>query len=79
GSEELQEMTALWEEHVLQLPESSDLTHPKAQSLLLQATRGYLGVLNQILCEAAIRALQRGQKRIELPLLRQVVKEWVVF
>ena len=27
------------------------------------------------LCEAAIRALQRGQNRIDLPLLRQVVKE----
>jgi len=75
GSEELQEMTALWEEHVLQLPESSDLTNAKAQSLLLQATRGYIGVLDQILCEAAIRALQHGQQRIELPLLRQVVKE----
>jgi hypothetical protein len=75
GSEELQEMTALWEEHVLQLPEPSNLANPKAQSLLLQATRGYIGVLNQILCEAAIRTLQRGQKRIELSLLRQVVKE----
>jgi len=75
GSEELQEMTALWEKYVLQLPETSDLTNVKAQSLLLQATRGYIGVLDQILCEAAIRALQRGQKRIELPLLRQVVKE----
>jgi DNA transposition AAA+ family ATPase len=75
SSEELQEMTALWEEHVLQLPKPSNLANPKAQSLLLQATRGYIGVLNQILCEAAIRALQRGQPRIELPLLRQVVKE----
>ena len=75
GHEELQEMTALWEEHVLQLPESSDLTNVKAYNLLLQATRGYIGVLDQILCEAAIRALQRGQNRIDLPLLRQVVKE----
>lgn len=75
GREELQAMTALWEEHVLQLPESSNLNDPKAQSLLLQATRGYIGVLNQILCEAAIRALQGGQQRIDLPLLRQVVNE----
>ena len=59
----------------MQLPELSNLADPKAQGLLLQATRGYLGVLNQILCEAAIRALQRGQKHLELPLLRQVVKE----
>ena len=74
-SDDLQEMTALWETHVLQLPDPSELTQPKAQSLLLQATRGYIGVLDQILCEAAIRALQQGQTRIELPLLRQVVKE----
>ena len=74
-TEELQEMTALWEEHVLQLPEASNLTHDKAQRLLLQATRGYIGVLDQILCEAAIRTLQMRKPRITLPMLRQVVKE----
>lgn len=74
-SEELSDMTALWEEHVLQLPEPSNLTSPKVQALLVQATRGYIGVLDQILCEAAIRALQLGQSRIELPLLKQVIKE----
>ena len=68
-------MTALWEEHVLQLPEPSNLIRAKAQHLLLQATRGYIGVLDQILCDAAIRALQLGKPRIELPILRQVVKE----
>lgn len=74
-SEEIQEMTALWEEHVLQLPQPSNLTSAKAQQLLLQATRGYIGVLDQILCEAAIRTLQQGKDHIELPTLRRVVKE----
>lgn len=73
--EELQEMTALWEEHVLQLPEASNLTNDKAQRLLLQAPRGYIGVLGQILCEAAIRTLQMRKPRITLPTLSQVVKE----
>ena len=74
-TEELQEMTALWEEHVLPLPEASNLTNDKAQRLLLQATRGYIGVLDQILCEAAIRTLQMRKPRITLQTLRQVVKE----
>lgn len=74
-TEGLQEMTALWEAHILQLPEASNLTHAKAQRLLLQATRGYIGVLDQILCESAIRTLQKKQSRITLPTLRQVVKE----
>ena len=74
-TEELQEMTALWEEHILQLPEASNLTNDKAQRLLLQATRGYIGVLDQILCEAAIRTIQMRKPRITLLTLRQVVKE----
>lgn len=68
-------MTALWETHVLQLPEPSNLLQSQAQNLLLQATRGYIGVLDQILCEAAILALQGNQKQITLALLKQVVKE----
>lgn len=73
--EELREMTALWEAHVLQLPEASNLNNDEAQRLLLQATRGYIGVLDQILCESAIRTLQMRKPRITLSTLRQVVKE----
>ena len=54
--------------------QASNLTNEKAQSLLLQATRGYIGVLNQILCESATRTLQMGKERITLATLRQVVK-----
>lgn len=74
-TEALREMTALWEEHILQFPEASNLTNDKAQRLLLQATRGYIGVLDQILCEAAIRTLQMRKPRITLQTLSQVVKE----
>jgi DNA transposition AAA+ family ATPase len=75
SAEELREMTALWEEHVLQLPEPSQLTSAKAQELLGQATRGYIGILDMILREAAIRSLQLGQSKIGMSTLRQVVKE----
>lgn len=74
-AEELRDITALWEEHVLQLPEPSNLTSAAAQNLLLQGTRGYIGVLDQILCEAAIRSLQLGASHIDIKTLRQVVKE----
>jgi hypothetical protein len=75
NNEELREMTALWEEHILQFPEPSHLTSSQAQSLLMQGTQGYIGVLDQILCDAAIQSLQKGQTRIELSTLKQVVKE----
>ena len=45
-AEGVQEMTALWEEHILQLPEASNLTNEKAQRLLVQAARGCIGVLD---------------------------------
>lgn len=72
--EELRETTALWEEHILQLPEPSKLTSSKAQDLLLQKTRGCIGILDQILREAAIQTLLMGRTRIEYSLLSQVVK-----
>ena len=74
-AEELREITALWEEKILQLPEPSNLTSVAAQDLLLQGTRGYIGVLDQILCEAAIRSLQLGKPHIDIHTLRHVVKE----
>ncbi|MGB3612306.1 MAG: TniB family NTP-binding protein [Elainellaceae cyanobacterium] len=74
-ADELLETTALWEENVLKLPEPSNLTSPKAQQLLVQGTRGCIGLLDQILRDAAIRALQHGELYIGLKRLKQVVKE----
>jgi DNA transposition AAA+ family ATPase len=75
NADELREMTALWEEHVLQLPEPSKLTANKAQNMLLPATRGYIGLLDQILCEAAIRAIQQDKSHVDIDLLKQVIDE----
>lgn len=68
-------MTALWEEHVLQLPEPSNLTAAKAQNMLFPATQGCIGLLDQVLCEAGIRAIQTGKPRVDLDILKQVIAE----
>lgn len=73
--DELLEMTAFWEKHVLQLPEPSELTTSKAQSMLFQVTRGYIGLLDQILRESAIRALQQQRTSIDLVTLKSVIME----
>jgi hypothetical protein len=75
NTDELREMTGLWEEHVLQLPERSNLTSLKAQNMLCPATRGYIGLLDQILCEAATRVIQQGKSHVDLEILKNVIAE----
>ena len=72
----LQETTAIWEKYVLKLPQPSNLTSPPMQKILAVSTRGYLGVLDEILRNAAWRALQAGQLRIDVSLLSQVAAEY---
>jgi len=72
----LEETTAIWEEYVLRLPQSSNLTSAAMQKILGATTRGYLGALDEILRNAARRALQTGQSRIEASLLSQVALEY---
>jgi DNA transposition AAA+ family ATPase len=75
-SQALEDTTAVWEEYVLKLPQPSSLTSAPMQKILGATTRGYLGALDEILRNAARRALQTGQSRIELPLLSQVALEY---
>jgi len=75
-SQTLEDTTAIWEEYVLKLPQPSNLTHPDMQKILGAATRGYLGVLDEILRHAARLALQNGQSHIEASLLNQVALEY---
>jgi DNA transposition AAA+ family ATPase len=75
NAEELQEMTELWEEHVLQMPEPSKLTSAKAQNMLFPATQGLIGLLDRILIDTAARAIQQGQSHIGLELLKQAIVE----
>jgi DNA transposition AAA+ family ATPase len=74
-ADELREMTALWEEHVLQLSKPSNLSAVKAQNMLYPATRGYIGLLDIILCEAATRVIQQGKTHVDLDTLKHVIAE----
>lgn len=75
-SQTLEETTAIWEKYVLQLPQQSNLTSPEMQKILGASTRGYLGILDEVLRRAARRALESGASRIDVPLLRQVALEY---
>lgn len=75
-SQALEDTTAIWEEYVLRLPQSSDLTSAAMQKILAATTRGYLGTLDEILRNAARSALESGQFRIEASLLNQVALEY---
>lgn len=75
-SQVLEDTTAIWEEYVLKLPQPSNLTSAPMQKILGATTRGYLGALDEILRNAARRALQSGQSRIEVSLLNQVALEY---
>jgi DNA transposition AAA+ family ATPase len=71
----LSEMSAIWEDYVLRLPQPSHLTRAPMQKILGAATRGYLAPLDEILRKAARQALRSGHLRIELLHLTQVVNE----
>lgn len=73
---QLVETTAIWEEHVLKLPQASNLASPKLQKILGPVTHGYIGLLDMIMREAAIRSLKQGQSRITLTTLSEVVAEY---
>jgi DNA transposition AAA+ family ATPase len=75
-SQTLEVTTAVWEAYVLRLPQSSNLTSAPMQKILGTSTRGYLGVLDDILRNAARRALKSGQSRIDLKLLNQAAFEF---
>jgi DNA transposition AAA+ family ATPase len=76
NSQMLEDTTAIWEAYVLRLPQPSNLTSAPMQKILGASTRGYLGLLDDILRNAARRALQSGQSQIDLNLLTQAAAEY---
>jgi DNA transposition AAA+ family ATPase len=75
-SQMLEDTTAIWETYVLRLPQPSNLTSAPMQKILATSTRGYLGLLDDILRNAARRALQSGRSDIDLNLLTQAAAEY---
>ena len=75
-SQTLEDTTAIWEAYVLKLPQPSNLTSAPMQKILGASTRGYLGLLDEILRTAARRALQLKRSQIDLALLTQAAAEY---
>ena len=75
-SQMLEDTTAIWETYVLRLPQPSNLTSAPMQKILATSTRGYLGLLDDILRNAARQALQSGRSQIDLNLLTQAAAEY---
>ncbi len=74
--EEFKKTVEIWEKSVLKLPLPSNLTSTDMQKILLKATEGYIGRLDEILREAAIKSLTRGFKKIEKSILQEVAREY---
>lgn len=66
----------IWERQVLKLPVASNLSSKRMLKILGQATGGYLGLLDMILRESAIRALKKGLQKIDLETLKEVTEEY---
>jgi hypothetical protein len=68
----------IWEKKVLQLPVASNLGSKTILETLGAATGGYIGLLDMILREAAIKALKKGLQKIDLATLKEVAREYTV-
>ena len=74
--QEFKDTVVIWENKVIALPVPSNLAKVDTQKLLLKATGGYIGRLDEILREAAIKSLSRGRKKIEFSILQEVAREY---
>lgn len=66
----------IWEEKILKLPVASNLTNQTTQKILLTATEGYIGRLDEILREAAIASLSQGHKKVDRKILKEIAREY---
>ncbi|PSB35777.1 TniB family NTP-binding protein [Stenomitos frigidus] len=76
SGEEFAKTVALWEQQILKLPVASNLTSKEMLRLLTAGTEGYIGRMDEILREAAIRSLSAGFKKVDKKILEEVAKEY---
>lgn len=76
SGKEFQDTVQAWEDKVLKLPLPSNLISKDMLRILTSATEGYIGRLDEILREAAIRSLSRGLKKIDKAVLQEVAQEY---
>jgi hypothetical protein len=76
SGEDFKRIVEIWEKQVLRLPVASNLSSKTMLKILGEATGGYIGLLDMILRESAIRGLKRGLSKIDLDILKQVAGEY---
>jgi DNA transposition AAA+ family ATPase len=76
SGQDFEQAIAIWERDVLKLPVASNLTAKSMMKVLGQATGGYIGLLDMILRETAIRSLKKGLSKIDLATLKEVAGEY---
>lgn len=73
---EFKETVEIWEQDVLRLPVPSNLGSKPMLKILGEATGGYIGLMDMILREAGIRALEKGLTKIDRATLEEVALEY---
>lgn len=76
GGEDFAKTVKIWEQRVLCLPVASNLTTKAMLKTLLEATEGFIGRLDEVLREAAIRSLTAGHKKVDKDVLKAVAQEY---
>ncbi|QIR40772.1 AAA family ATPase [Tolypothrix sp. PCC 7910] len=76
SGEDFKRTVEIWEKKVLQLPVASNLSGKTMLKTLGEATGGYIGLLDMILRESAIRALKKGLQKVDLETLKEVAAEY---
>ena len=76
SGEDFKRTVEIWEKQILKLPVASNLSSMKMLKILGQATGGYIGLMDMILRQSAIRALKKGLQKIDLETLKEVSTEY---
>jgi len=77
AGEEFIRTVNIWEKQVVKLPVASNLTNKKMLKLIGESTQGYIGIMDMVLREAAIRSLKKGLNKIDYDTLKEVVQEYL--
>lgn len=73
---ELKQLVDLWEKKVLCLPVKSNLTSKKPMNLMISATAGCIGKMDEILRRAARKALILGESKVSYEILQEVAGQF---
>jgi DNA transposition AAA+ family ATPase len=76
SGEDFQKTLGIWEHKVLNLPVASNLMAKDMLRIMTVATEGFIGRMDEILREAAIRSLSQGFKQVDKAILQEVAKEY---